>query len=511
MSANKLFRNPVVIIVAGLAVAAMGVVASTGGVQKVASSLGQSSPLGRLVSTTQQSSTVPTVTGPGMSMLRELDSTFAKLSETASHGVVAIRTGSNGYGGGQGSGFIFRSDGWIVTNDHVTSGLDKVTVVLNDGREFEGKVTRANDNQMDLAVIKIEATGLPTLKVADSSKVQPGQFAVALGAPFGLQNTVTIGHVSALDRGSEVNDPTFGPRGYTGLIQTDAPINPGNSGGPLLNIDGEIIGVNSTIVSTTNASAGIGFSIPSNVVAAVADEMISTGKFDRGMIGAEIREVLPYEREKYKVAGGAFIEMIQPEGPTAKAGLQKGDIITAIDGKKLLTQLDLRIALYKGSPGKNTQVEYVRGGKVSLADVKLSAPQTVVSQNRQMNQNPFQFDPFSGRQSPQDPRERSTPMLGPVRLGVVVRLADDTVRNQFKLGADVKGVVIVSVTKGSFAESVGLKAGDVLTMLNGEEVKDVNDIPKTLEEVQWGDPVTVEANRYEGAAVSKITVTEPIR
>ncbi len=511
------FKNPFVMIFAGVVIGGIGLAATSGTFQQVASNVSKTSPIGRLVSNMPnvKVTEVPKLSGPGLTTLRELDQAFADLAQNASLGVVSIANGDPQSGGGQGSGFVYRSDGWIVTNSHVVSGADTVTVVLNDGRQLEGKVYEANDNQIDLAVVKVDAKNLPALPLADSSKVVTGQFSIAVGAPFGLQNSVTVGHVSALDRGSAVFDQQIGSqRGYTGLIQTDAPINPGNSGGPLLDIEGKVIGVNSTIVSTTMASAGIGFSIPSNVVSAVADELIETGKFDRGLLGAGIRDVLPYEKDKFKVKGGAFIESLQTDGPAEAAGLKVGDVVTAIDGHRLHTQLDLRIALYRGSPGKSAAVEYVRDGATKNVQVKLSAPESSIAQERQSPQmgSPFSeqspwrnFDPGQGQG-----QERAAPGR-PVRLGVAVRNIDDTMREQYNLDAGAKGVVVTAVSSGSFADQIGLEPGDVVTELNGETVAQVADIGKAMQGVSSGDRVTVKALRSQDGAKTTIEVTEQIR
>lgn len=461
----------------------------------------------------------PAPTRSGMETLRELDQTFKGLAREVSEGVVSIQARGNMFGG-QGSGFIYRPDGWIVTNDHVVSGSGEVTVILNDGRELQGEVFRANDSQIDLAVIKVDARDLPALPLANSREVLPGQYVMAVGAPFGLQNTVTIGHVSAIERGSAVNDPRFGTRAYSGLIQTDAAINPGNSGGPLLDIDGRVVGVNSTIVSSTGASAGIGFAIPSNVVRSVADELIETRRFDRGQLGAFIRDVKPFERKERNVAGGAFIEEVQEGGPAAAAGLQTGDIVTKIDGKPVETELDLRLALFESSPEKRVEVVYQRDGRTREAMVTLAAPERVQAMGGPRGE---QF--FTPEQMPDEMRERLRQQFGemfgegggdrepsgPVRLGVGVRQVDDTARRQFGLPADVSGVLVTSVAPRSFAERIGMRVGDLITVVNGEEVRQVPDVARILEGVNWGDQVTVTYRRKSGSAWQTITQTRAIR
>lgn len=443
-------------------------------------------------------------TKAGMAVLEELDSTFAGISEQASLGVVSIQSGR----GASGSGFVYRTDGWIVTNDHVVGNADTVQVALPDGRTVEGKVISSRDPQLDLAVVKIEADGLTALPLANSSKVRVGQFTIAVGSPFGLDDTVTVGHVSALGRGSTVNDPNSQTsRGYAGLIQTDASINPGNSGGPLLNIHGEVIGVNSTIVSTTAASAGIGFSIPSNVVRAVADELIETGKFDRGVLGAFIRELKPIELKEYKANGGAFIEDVVPGTPAATAGLQAKDIVVAMNGKEVPTELELRIRLYEASPGDTVQVAFLRDGVRKQTSLKLDEPQVQpqFGMNSPQGQEQFPFDRLFGQ-----PDEQAVPD-GPVRLGLGVRDLDETMRSQFNLPTSAKGVVVMSIDANSFGQQVGAKQGDLLVELNGEAVTQVGDLRTIMEGVEWGDRVTVVLERNEGGKVSRLTQTRRIQ
>lgn len=445
------------------------------------------------------------VSKSGMALLAELDDTLAGISEEAARSVVSISVGQ-----GSGSGFIYRSDGWIVTNDHVVGNSEEVQVQLPDGRTMKGKVTRSNDPQLDLAVVKIPATDLTALPMADSDTVRVGEFSIAVGSPFGLDDTVTIGHVSALGRGSMVNDPNSQvSRGYAGLIQTDASINPGNSGGPLLNIHGEVIGVNSTIVSTTMASAGIGFSIPSNVVRAVADELITQGKFDRGVLGAFIRDLKPIEKKELNVEGGAMIDDVVGTSAAGKAGIKKGDVVVAFNGNKVKNELGLRIDLYKAAPGDSVSVSYVRDGSRREAQLKLDEPEPQPMAQATPNQmSPFPFGDGSG-----DPNGFNTPQApqGPVRLGVGIREVDDTTRGQFGLPKEAKGLVVTNVDPESFADSVGAKAGDLLAEINGEPVANLADVRRILDKVTWGDRVTIVLNRYENGVMTRIMQTRRIR
>ncbi|MFM9872567.1 MAG: trypsin-like peptidase domain-containing protein [Fimbriimonadaceae bacterium] len=443
----------------------------------------------------------------GLAYLEQLDQTFAGISEEAAASVVSIANSS----GGSGSGFVYRSDGWIVTNDHVVGNSDVVQVTLPDGRTLKGKVIKSQDPQLDLSVVKIDTKDLVALPMANSDEVRVGEFAIAVGSPFGLDDTVTIGHVSALGRGSTVQDQASQvSRGYAGLIQTDASINPGNSGGPLVNIHGEVIGVNSTIVSTTQASAGIGFSIPSNVVRAVADELITNGKFDRGVLGAFIRELKPIEKKELSTSGGAMIDDVVEGTPAGKAGLQAKDVVTSFNGQAVKSELGLRIMLYKASPGDEVTVSYLRDGSTRSAKLKLETPEP---QQQAQNFAPEGMQQFPFGNMDQGQGQNESPMMpqGPVQLGIGVRELDETTRNQFKLPADTKGLVILTVSPNSFADRMGAKPGDVLAELNGEVVTTRSDIQKILQDVSWGDPVTIVFSRFEGGKFTRITQTRRIR
>lgn len=470
-------------------------------------------------STPMQAASLPNPAS--VATLRDLDTTFADISETASKAVVHIRAGGQRSNagqmveGGQGSGFIYKPDGWIVTNHHVVAGYDEVTVILNDGRELKGKVYPANDAQLDLAVVKIEAKDLPTLTFANSNSVRVGQFAIAVGSPFGLENSVTIGHVSASNREGEVSDNRFGMRGYTGMIQTDASINPGNSGGPLINIDGQVIGVNTTIFSTSGSNAGIGFSIPANVVQVVADKLISTKKFDRGFIGIELADLKPYQRQELGVTGGALI-MRDPTGetPGAAAGLKKDDVITAIEGNKITNQLDLRVALYRHSAGESVDVEYLRKGQSKTTRIKLAKPEPVVANNTPQTQNtPEGLEEFFRRQNPRgsgpdffppSDTERM-PRTGTPRLGVSIQDLDASSRTQYGVPAGTAGVIVMMIQPGSFAANAGLQPGDVITAINGKTIKSAEELRAAMADVKWGEKIAVKIVRgKEGSKTFEI-------
>lgn len=261
------------------------------------------------------------------------------------------------YQNGLGSGFIISKDGYILTNDHVVEGAENITVVVKgDKKTYSGKLVGL-DPALDLAVIKIDGKEFPTLPLGDSDQIRVGNWVIAIGSPFGLEDTVTIGVISAKERPVEIDN-----RSFDNLLQTDASINPGNSGGPLLNLKGEVVGINTAI----NAEAqGIGFAVPANTVKEVLDELIKEGKVRRAWLGVQIQPVTPDVAEylNYNSSEGAVIGGVVSGGPASKAGLKAGDIITAIDGTKIATPDELIKTIQKKKIGTQVEIEVFRQGE----------------------------------------------------------------------------------------------------------------------------------------------------
>ncbi len=459
-----------------------------------------------------------------LTSLEALDKAFADLVDYVAPAVVHIKVQNSAAGskemvgfapsGGEGSGIIYRSDGWIVTNDHVVKGFDKVTVILNDGQEFPGTVRRSTDFQNDISVIKIEAKDLPTIKFGDSDHVRPGQYALAVGAPFGLENTVTIGHISGLGRMNQVGDMT-GARLYSNMIQTDAPINPGNSGGPLINIDGEVVGVNSSIYSQTGTSAGIGFAIPSNQVKLIADMLIEKGKLVRGYLGVQPEDLKPIEKTRMKVDRGAILRTVQPSSPAEKAGLKPNDIVVRIGDDSIKGQQDLRNSMLKYGPGKAVDIEYIRDGKDKTASVKIVDVPKEVSEPQRQNlraPNPFEApeeSPFGNKfrdffrdkddsKSDEPARTSDRP-----KLGVSLQPLTDSVRSERGIPSSARGALVQSVEPGSVAASLGIEAGDVITSIDGKTVTSPEDVVAAITAHKIGDSSTISTERYSRNSTSR--------
>jgi len=459
--------------------------------------------------------TISDINVESMTELRNLDNSVANLADFVEPAVVDIistsgrQTGADGSRmpemGGEGSGFIIRPDGYILTNDHVVGGFDHVKVTLKDGRTFTGHVTRAEDS--DIAIVKIDATGLPTLSFANSDKVRPGQMSMAVGAPFGLTQSVTVGHISALGREKVIEG-----RLYPTLLQTDTAINMGNSGGPLVNIEGQVIGVNTAIYSPSGVSSGIGFAIPANQAKWIATTLETKGKVTRSMLGLYPKNMTDYDLLQKHLQGGAVVESMTTDGPAKAAGLEKGDIITKIGSTPILSELDLRNAMMTYAPGTSVEIDYIRNGTHKSTHATLKAyvapPQErIQEQPEEMPQQQFEgpkgfqvppnfLDPFHQGPGNGGQPEQALPNDGKPHLGVKVGSITDELRSEYHIPAGVTGAVVAEVFQGSLADSVGVTSGDVITSFNGKKITSRDDLTGAIKDCKVGDTVSFHYVRY---------------
>lgn len=348
---------------------------------------------------------------------------------------------------GVGSGVIISPDGYIVTNNHVVDGATNIKVTLNDRRILSAKVI-GTDKLTDLAVIKVAATGLPSIAWGDSAVLRPGQTVLAFGSPFGsLQFSVTRGIVSAIDRQNPYRDDARKPGGY---IQTDAAINPGNSGGALVNAHGELVGINTFIISNNGSFAGAGFAIPSQIVHHTADQIIAHGKVEHGYLGISMNDVTPDNAQFFnlKDALGAIVAQVTPDSPASRGGVKQGDVIDQLDGRKIANSGALQVAVSEMNPGTSLTLGVLRNGQPTTLHL------TVGSFDAKRDVAANDGDGQGGAKA-------STG-----KLGLAVADLSGELRQQIEAPESLKGAVVQNVRPGSPAEDAGLQPGDVVLEVN---------------------------------------------
>jgi serine protease Do len=367
---------------------------------------------------------------------------------------------------GVGSGFILSNDGFVMTNAHVVDGADEVIVTLTDKREFKARIV-GFDKRTDVAVVKIEATGMPAVRIGDVSKLKVGEWVMAIGSPFGLENTVTAGIVSAKQR--DTGD-------YLPFIQTDVAINPGNSGGPLLNMRGEVIGINSQIYSRSGGFMGISFAIPIDEAMRVADQLRAKGRVIRGRIGVTIAPVTKEVAESIGLGKpmGALVQGVESGGPAEKAGIEAGDIIVKVDGKAVERSVDLPRIIGGTEPGSRSSLQVFRRGatrdlQVTVAEFEADRP------TRKAQAEP-------GASGPQ----------GKSALGLTVSDLSDAQKRELK----IKGGVRVEGAEGAAARA-GLHEGDVILAIDNTEVSDVKQFLAIAAKAEKSRAVSVMVRRGE--------------
>jgi serine protease Do len=368
-------------------------------------------------------------------------------------------------------------NGYIVTNNHVVEGASQITVTLSDRREFSAKVIGA-DPKTDLAVIKIDAKDLTALKWADYDELQVGDVVLAVGSPFGLSSTVTLGIISALGRGN------VGIADYEDFIQTDAAINPGNSGGALVNMQGKLIGINTAIFSRTGGSEGIGFAIPSSIALDIVESLTKTGKVVRGWMGVAIQEITPALAKSFKLPEqrkGVLISDVNENGPSYAAGMKRGDVVVAFNGKEVQSVSQLRNLVARTTVGKEADIKILRDGKEQNLRIKVA-------------ERPSDEVLAKKESAPSGQTETIKPPDN-VLASLRVQTLDAAMMSQLNLPSKTTGVVVSSVESGSPAESAGLQRGDVIQEINHEVVKNLEDYQKASAKVKKDEMVVLLLSR----------------
>jgi serine protease Do len=389
---------------------------------------------------------------------------------------------------GTGTGFILSADGYIMTNNHVIEDANVIRVTLHDRRRFDARVV-GRDPTTDVAVIKIEASGLTPSRIGRSESTRVGEWVLAFGNPLGLDFTVTTGIVSAKGRPLQILRQTLGEAGGMAIedfIQTDAAINPGNSGGPLVNLRGEVIGINTAIAgSRTGTFTGYGFAVPIDLAGRVADDLIQYGRSRRPMLGVNIQPVAPEDAEVYGLprVAGAVIQGFADDSPARRAGLERGDVIVAVDGRQIEASNELQRVIAQRRPGETVAIDVIRYGQQRQARVQLAeapAPPTADAP-----------EPARGRVEQ--------------RLGIQVVPVSPEIQRQFGFEG-TEGAVITEVAPGSPAQRRGLARGMRITAIDRQPVRDVAQLQRTLGNKRPGDVVSLDVEIVERGARTQTIV-----
>jgi serine protease Do len=375
---------------------------------------------------------------------------------------------------GLGSGFVINADGYLLTNNHVVDGATDIRVKLADGRELPAKVV-GGDAKTDLALLKVEAKGLPVVPLGDSAKLEVGEPVMAVGNPFGLDQTVTTGIVSGTGR-------AIGAGPYDDFIQTDASINPGNSGGPLVNTRGEVVGVNTAIASGSGGSVGIGFAIPTNLVKPIVTQLAATGRVVRGWLGVAIQPLTPELAASFGLPDtqGALVSNVTDGSPAARAGLRRGDVITRYDGRPVGRWSDLPRAVAETPIGRQLSLEVLRDGK------RLTLSVTVARLE-------------------EDDRQASAAEPRASKLGIAGRSLTPELARSLKVPA-AGGVLVERVEDGSRADTAGLAVGDVIVEVDQAPVTSVEALRAALDKHPAGKPLLMLVHREGQALYLTVTV-----
>lgn len=376
---------------------------------------------------------------------------------------------------GHGSGFIIRSNGIILTNNHVVENADELTVRLQDGREFKAEIV-GRDPQTDVAVLRIDATGLPTLHLGDSDRMRVGDWVLAVGSPFrkALETSVTAGIISGKGRGN------VGIAEYEEFLQTDAAINPGNSGGPLINLEGDVIGINTAIATRNGGYQGVSFAIPMNFAKPIFEALLDNGKVRRAWLGVRIGDVTAEmaERLHRELPEGVAIVEVYDDMPADQAGIQKGDIVLSMDSKPTPNSSMFRNRVSLSRPGQRVELEILRNGNIDHVDVVLGElTDEVLAQVQD-----------GGRPAP-------TPTSSSPDFGLELAELTSDRREEYDLSRKVEGVLITRVARGSQASEAGLEAGDVIYAVNRHEVESLREFTGAMRAVPSDRPILLNVKR----------------
>ncbi len=343
-----------------------------------------------------------------------------------------------------GSGFVVSKDGYILTNNHVVDGADEITVRFADQREMKAKLI-GKDKETDIAVIKVNGKDLPVLELGDSDNIKVGDWVVAIGSPFGLEQTVTQGIISAKGR-------NIGAGAYDDFLQTDAAINPGNSGGPLVDLQGRVVGINTAITSRSGGYEGVGFAIPINMAAKVYADLAGHGRVVRGWLGVGLQELTPELSKHFKAKEGVLVAQVFKGGPAEKGGIQQGDVIIEFDGKKVKGYRALQ-GMVAGTPvGREIKIKVKRAGVDKELKVKMG------DREKQM----------ASALAPEPETEKSG------LLGIIVSDLTNEIKSQYGIRAE-SGALVIEVARGSLADEAGITRGDIIHELNGIRIRSAKD------------------------------------
>jgi len=366
-----------------------------------------------------------------------------------------------------GSGFVVDANGYILTNNHVVENATKIKVKLADSRVMDAKVV-GTDPQTDLAVLKVAASGLPVLKMADSDRTEVGEWVLAFGSPFGLTQTMTAGIISAKGR-------VIGAGPYDNFLQTDAAINPGNSGGPLVDLEGRVVGINTMIASQSGGFQGVGFAIPSAMASSVYGQIVKNGKVSRGWLGVQIQSLTPELSKSFNLEPdkGVLVAQVEPDSPASRSGLQSGDVIMKYNGKDIHNAQDLSLAVADTPAGSAAKLDVLRNGRPTTLEVKVGQRAEKVAES-------------SG--SPEETEHG--------KLGMTVERITPEIARAMNLTSS-RGALVSDVRRGSPADDAGVEAGDVIREINHAPVNTVGDLMGVVRSLKAGSTVLLKVQRQD--------------